>query len=255
LCCGITRAQDQDAQQAWADACNDALGYVGCANLASPAAAQPMIVLHWTAIAVSAATLRVGGAHGRNSDTDAEQTAENNCQQQGARDCKVVEWGSNACEALAMDFPKGKYGWSYGPTRADAGNAAIRECKAVGGASCVVMVPPCPADNVLWTSPLPLPPGGNTATVDPKMVGTWYLPMNPGNWVWRIAANGTYEFHSEAVDPTPSQAGAITANNGKWSINALNVAYTDGGTYTFQGTDTIIGTSTKLGTGTWHRLK
>ena len=71
--------------------------------------------------------------------------------------------------------------------------------------------------------------------------------------MWNIAANGTYEFHSEAGDRAPSQAGTISARGGAWSIQAQNMKWTDTGTYTFQAPGTMIATG-KLGTGTWHRV-
>src|SRR5580704_4243369 len=111
-----------------------------------------------------------------------------------------------------------------------------------------------PAERVArWSSPLPLPSVGTTAGVDPRTVGTWELLRNPGMWVWRIAANGTYEFHSEAGDGAAPQAGTIAAGSGKWSIRALNNGYTDGGTYTFQSPDRLLATG-KLGTGAWLRV-
>jgi hypothetical protein len=252
LSCLPGHAQD-DAAQKMADACNDALGYVGCANLGRPTASPQLVVLHWAALAISESTMTVGASHGRNSQEDAVETAYTNCARQGAKDCRNLQWVRNQCTAVAVNYPKGPYGWADRDTRAEAAAAAMAQCRSSGGKSCVTIVAPGAADNILWTSPLPLPPGGNTAAVDQRIVGTWYLLINPGYWVWRIAANGTYEFHSEAIDSAPSQAGTITTNGGKWSIHALNNGWVDGGAYTLQGTDTLVATG-KLGTGNWKRL-
>jgi hypothetical protein len=46
--------------------------------------------------------------------------------------------------------------------------------------------------------------------IDPRIVGTWVLNINPGRWVWEIGAHGTYEFRSEASDFAPTHAGLIT---------------------------------------------
>ncbi len=249
LSAGSAQAQDANSQ-----ACVDALGYVGCANLGKPnPAPQQMIILHWAALAISPTTLRAGASHGENSVAGAQQTALANCRRQGALDCKVLQWVRNECQALAISYAGGRYGWSDGSNRAAAAVRAMAQCKSTGGKSCTVIVTPCAADDARWSSPLPLPSGVTSATVDPHAVGTWELLRNPGVWVWRIAANGTYEFHSEAGDGAASQSGTIAASSGKWSIRALNNGYTDGGTYTFQAPDRLLATG-KLGTGAWRRV-
>jgi hypothetical protein len=87
--------------------------------------------------------------------------------------------------------------------------------------------------------------------VDPNTVGTWELAMQGGPWVWQIRRNGTYSFHSEAGDGAPPHAGAFSASNGQWSLQATN-GYADSGTYLFQRPDTLIATG-KLGTAAWRR--
>jgi Domain of unknown function (DUF4189) len=250
LSAGPAHAQTPDQNY---NACVDALGYVGCDNLGKPNVPQRQIILHWAALAISPTTLRPGGSHGQNSVDAAEQTALANCRRQGPTDCKVLQWARNECQALAISYPEKKYGWSDSLSRAGAAAQALAECRSVGGRSCQVIVAPCAGDDARWSSPLPLPPGGTTATVDARTVGTWELLINPGVWVWRIAANGTFESHSEAGDGAPPQAGTISASGGKWSIHALNNGNTDGGTYTFQGPATLVATG-KLGTGAWHRV-
>jgi hypothetical protein len=249
LLAGPAHGQDANSQ-----ACVDALGYVGCANLGKPnPPSQQLIILHWAALAISPTTLRAGASHGENSVAGAQQTALANCRRQGALDCKVLQWVRNECQALAISYAGGRYGWSDGSNRTAAAARAMAQCKSTGGKSCTVITAPCAGDDARWSSPLPLPLGGTTAPVDPRTVGTWELLRNPGVWVWRIAANGTYEFHSEAGDGAPPQAGTIAAGGGKWSIRALNNGYTDGGTYTFQAPDRLLATG-KLGTGAWHRV-
>jgi hypothetical protein len=87
--------------------------------------------------------------------------------------------------------------------------------------------------------------------VDPKTVGTWKLPMKGGEWVWEIHRDGTYRFHSEAGDRVPSHAGAFSASNGRWSLQATT-GFADWGTYLFQAPDTLIATG-QLGTGAWRQ--
>jgi hypothetical protein len=87
--------------------------------------------------------------------------------------------------------------------------------------------------------------------VDPNTVGTWQLPFKGGPWVWQIARDGTYSFHSAAGDGAPPHAGTFAANNGHWSLKATN-GYSDSGTYLFQSPDTLIATG-KLGTAAWRK--
>jgi hypothetical protein len=240
-------AQDQNYQS-----CIDSLGYVACDNMGKQNAPQQMIVLQWAAVVISPTTMRAGGSHGQNSVAEAEQTALANCRRQGALDCKLLNWVRNQCMALAISYPDKQYGWADSSSRTRAAATAMAYCKSSGGKSCAVIVAPCADDDARFSAPLPLPPGGTRATVDPQAVGTWELLRNPGVWVWHIAANGTYEFHSQAADGVGPQAGTVTASAGKWSINAFNNGWNDVGNYTFQGADTLI-THGKTGTGVWRR--
>src|ERR1700691_5165211 len=75
LLAGLAHGQDANSQ-----ACVDALGYVGCANLGKPnPPPQRLIILHWAALAISPTTLRAGASHGENSVAGAQQTALANC--------------------------------------------------------------------------------------------------------------------------------------------------------------------------------
>lgn len=86
--------------------------------------------------------------------------------------------------------------------------------------------------------------------VDPRTVGVWKLPFKRGPWIWEIDRNGTYKFHSEAVDGVPPHEGKFAASNGSWLLKATN-GYTDAGTYRFRGRDTWIATG-QLGTAPWR---
>ncbi len=92
---------------------------------------------------------------------------------------------------------------------------------------------------------------GNPLGVDPNIVGTWELQRKGGPWVWEIHGDGTYSFHSEAVDRIPPHAGTFSASNGRWLLKATT-GYTDMGVYVFQPPDTLIATGL-LGTAAWHR--
>jgi hypothetical protein len=112
----------------------------------------------------------------------------------------------------------------------------------------------CAGDDPRTAPPFPLPPNVIGGIVDPAVVGTWEFAMNPGRWVWKIAANGTYEFHTEAPDGAPSHAGTFVANGGTWTLVSIaGYVDTDGGTYLMQGPNTMVMTG-KLGTGGWQRI-
>lgn len=236
------------------EACIEALGYVGCDNLGRPGtAAQHLVVVHWAALAISPSSMTAGASHGRNSQNDAEQTALQNCRRAGATDCKVLTWNENSCVGLAESYSDKAYGFSTTGDRSTAAANALAKCRSEGGKSCVLVVAPCAGDDVLWSSPMPLPTGVSGGKVDPTMVGTWEMERNPGRWIWRVAANGTYEFHSETDDNTPSNAGTFTASTGHYTLHAISMTWDDVGTYKAQSPGVVVATG-KLGTGTWKRI-
>jgi hypothetical protein len=116
-----------------------------------------------------------------------------------------------------------------------------------------VRLAPCGDDDVRWSSPLPLPPGNQPGSVDPNLVGTWELLINPGFWVWQIGRNGTYTFQSQAADGAPSHMGTFTASNGHYTLHATNMSIDDVGTYKYQAPGTLVATG-RLGTGIWRRV-
>jgi len=259
LCFGAAaRAQDDGSTEVvpgMEDSCIENLGYNACNadGMPKPPGGQQMVVVHYAAVALSNSTMDAGASHGQNSQDSAEQSALQTCQRNGAKDCKVLTWGENYCIGLAESYSDKKSGFFVGNGRDESAAGALAQCQAGGGKSCVTITAPCASDDVRWSSPLPLPPGGSAATVDPNMVGTWELFINPGRWVWRVAPNGTYEFHSEAMDPTPSNAGTFTASNGKYTLHALSMSWDDAGTYKVQSPGVVVATG-KLGTGTWKRI-
>ena len=228
----------------------------GTCDNRGPDRAPQRVILHFTAIALSPSTLRVGGSHGQDSEAAAKDTALHNCAASGARDCQLVDWGDNICLALAVSSPDGAYGYAPSNGRAAAANRAIAECRKASGKNCVVQVAPCASDDVRWSSPIPLPPSPSPpGSVDPRTVGLWELMINPGRWVWEIASDGAYAFHSEAADGAPTHAGVFTASDGHWSLHATGgyVGYSDEGTYTIASPGVMIGVG-QLGTGTWRRI-
>jgi hypothetical protein len=227
-------------------------GYNACTG-ARPLGPQAAPTYHWAAIAMSASIMTVGAAHGRASESEAEETAIQNCHRNGAKDCKVMNRGTN-CVAIAISYPEKAYGYDGGSNRVSAASIALTRCRNAGGKSCFLIATPCGGDPVQWSSPLPLPIDATGGKVDPALVGTWIMIRNPGQWVWRVAGNGTYEFHSEAPDNTPSNNGTLTANGGHYTLRAISMTWEDVGTYVVQSAGTILATG-KLGTGTWKRAQ
>jgi hypothetical protein len=207
----------------------------------------------FAAVSISPSTLKGGAEKGTTSQASVEGGALQYCQQSGARDCKVYSV-MNGCVALAEPTNPNHYGYGTGPTREGAASIALAECTKGGGVACVVQLAPCSSDDVRWTSPLPLPPGGKPGSVDPGLVGLWRLNVDSGIWVWQVSANGTYTFHSEAPDNTLPHDGTFTASNGKYTLHSIVSQWDDQGTYTSQGPAAVV-TTGKLGTGTWYRIE
>lgn len=94
----------------------------------------------------------------------------------------------------------------------------------------------------------------NPAKLDSNLIGTWKVPVKSGTWVWEIAANGNYQFHSEARDGAPSHSGVVTASNGQWTLTATTglPGYTDNGQYLFQAPNIWMAKGKWAG-GAWIR--
>ena len=238
------------------ETCIENFGYLGCDPEGTPIPPQahnPRFVVHWAAVAFSRAAMKGGSSHGQNTEAEADEAALALCRRNAPSGCKVLTWAPNGCVGLAVASKGGHFGYGPADNRKEAAAIAMKQCRAGGGENCVVISAPCAQDDPRWSAPLPLPDGVKASPVDPRMVGTWELLINPGYWIWRVAENGTYEFHSEAVDGAPTHAGTFTASKGNYKLHAINLSWDDTGTYTFQGPDTMIGKG-KLGTGTWHRM-
>ena len=125
--------------------------------------------------------------------------------------------------------------------------------------------PPSPADQAKaepanaapGPAQAPVVPAPPPAAIDPALVGTWEI-MVPGDrgssrWIWRIMSDGTYKFHAEGAHAARAHEGAITAMNGRWSIQAIKglPGYSDGGSYEVRDASAVI--TGKLGTGYWKR--
>ena len=220
-----------------------------------PAAAQGF---GYVAIAVSPSTLKAHAVHGTTTEASVDSAALQGCQQQsGANDCRVYS-AVDSCVALAVTggtAPK-HYGCAAAATRDGAATQALAACAKAGGTNCAVGLAPCGDDDVRFQSPLPMPPGGQPGSVDPALVGFLKLNVATGIWVWQISINGTYTFHSEALDNAPPHNGTFTASNGKYTLHAISTWWDDQGTYSVQGPGGTLGIvmSGKLGTGTWYRI-
>ena len=94
----------------------------------------------------------------------------------------------------------------------------------------------------------------NPADLDASLIGTWQLPVKGGNWVWEISSDGTYKFHSEALDGAPPHAGVFTAAAGQWTLAATAgiPGYTDNGQYLYQAPNIWMAKG-KLGGAAWIR--
>jgi hypothetical protein len=92
------------------------------------------------------------------------------------------------------------------------------------------------------------------AVIDANLIGTWQLPVKGGNWVWEISGDGSYKFHSEAMDGAPSHTGTFSAGDYHWSLAATTgiPGYTDSGNYLYQAPNVWMATG-HLGGAAWLR--
>jgi hypothetical protein len=129
------------------------LGYNACTG-GPPSGPQAAPIYYWAAIAMSPTTMTVGAAHGRASESEAEETAIQNCRRNGARDCKVMNRGTN-CVAIAISYPEKAYGYDGRGNRVSAASIALTRCRNAGGKSCFLIATPCGGHPVQWSHRYP----------------------------------------------------------------------------------------------------
>jgi hypothetical protein len=144
LSAGVADAQDVDWQQKNADACNNTLGYLGCANLGRPPPGPPPGI--WGAIAFSTSTFQSGLSWGQQNAQAAGNAAASECYRamNAMRDCPVVGSFANGCAALATSGKEAAWGYS-GPFDSvrQATQNAMERCQKGGGHSCTVVASLC----------------------------------------------------------------------------------------------------------------
>ena len=148
LICAASRpawAQDDGSTEVvpgMEDACIENFGYTGCTADGMPkppGGGQQLIVVHFTAVAISPTTMTAGASHGQNSQSSAEQTALQTCRRNGATDCKVLTWAENACIGLAESYADKAYGFYVGSSRDESAAGALARCQSGHGKNCVTV--------------------------------------------------------------------------------------------------------------------
>jgi hypothetical protein len=143
LSASMAYADDVDWAEKNAQACNDALGYVGCANLGKPQGPPPGM---WGAIAFSTATFASGYSWGQQNAQAAANAAASECYRtmNAMRDCPIVGSFANACAALATSGKEAAWGYS-GPLNSvrEATQNALDRCQKGGGRSCTIVASLC----------------------------------------------------------------------------------------------------------------
>ncbi len=101
------------------------------------------------------------------------------------------------------------------------------------------------------------PASAARSPVEPGAQGMWTMkvpsPQGISTCYWDVKANGTYSAWCVGAVPV-AHAGTVSVADGRWTLNATTMNYTDGGTYLFSNPNTMIMTG-KLGTGAWSRAK
>ncbi len=93
--------------------------------------------------------------------------------------------------------------------------------------------------------------------LDPGVSGMWTTqvtsPQGKSTCYWDVKEAGTYS--SWCVGAlSVAHAGTVVVSNGRWTMHATTMDYTDGGTYVCPNPNTMIMTG-KLGTAAWVRSK
>jgi hypothetical protein len=146
------------------------------------------------------------------------------------------------------------------PNGAHAGEAALLSRKlsrTVASAPQTAPTPP-PAAPVPTRSVAPQPAVATSRPlVEPAALGQWTMKVpslaGTSTCFWDVKGNGTYSAWCVGAQPT-AHSGTVTVADGRWTLNATTMNWTDGGTYQFVNPNTFVVTG-RLGTGAWLRSK
>ncbi len=101
------------------------------------------------------------------------------------------------------------------------------------------------------------PPPSAKSLVESRVAGVWTMkipsPQGISTCYWNVKEEGTYLAWCIGAAPV-AHAGTVSVADGRWTLNATTMNYTDGGTYVFSNPDTMVMTG-KLGTAAWLRTK
>lgn len=96
------------------------------------------------------------------------------------------------------------------------------------------------------------------SVVDPALVGVWEQrvpnPSGVARWEIDIGSDGAFTFRSEGPGAALNYVGTFKAIDGRWTLSAPTVNWSDGGAYELPRPDTFV-MQGKLGTGTWKKIR
>jgi len=103
----------------------------------------------------------------------------------------------------------------------------------------------------------PAPASAARSPVEPGAQGMWTMkvpsPQGISTCYWDVKGSGAYSAWCVGAAPL-AHAGTVSVADGRWTLNATTMNYTDGGTYVFSNPNTLVMTG-KLGTAAWLRSK
>jgi hypothetical protein len=186
-----------------------------------------------------------GAASWLTSQSDADQAALKQCRDSGGRTCKIEAQGTGThMAALWFSRPSKVWGIARGTFPEEVMALVVEACSQKVGvanlANCAI-----PSDGRFSSEP------GHAFSIDPRVVGSWEIPVNRGHWFLEVDPLGNYKFHSDG-DNSPATSGSFATNGGYWSLKAAT-GYTDAGSYRIEPTGTFVATSQHfLGEGPWR---
>ena len=156
------------------------------------------------------------------------------------------------------DFKDYKTQYPNGPHAAEAALLMRKLNRTVAGSTTSTAAPAPPAASVATRAVTPAPQASAARSpVEPGAQGLWTMkvpsPQGISTCYWDVKASGTYSAWCVGAAPV-SHAGTVSVADGRWTLNATTMNYTDGGTYVFSNPNTMVMTG-KLGTGAWLRSK
>jgi hypothetical protein len=198
----------------------------------------------------TAAVTQAAGISGNSSANTAARHVDN------ASELEQAYWDRIKDSTDPADFKDYKAQYPNGPHTAEA-TLLLRRLNRTTASNTPGTSPAAAASVETRSAASPAAASATRSPVEPAAQGLWTMKVPSAQGIstcfWDVKAGGTYSAWCVGAVPV-AHAGTVSVADGRWTLNATTMSYTDGGTYVFSNPSTMVMTG-KLGTGTWLRSR